>query len=144
MCHDKATQVEKKIHFSLKWTFFPVEDSRIILFVPELYDILCSHDISRGKWWLASIRTEAFLLKYQWKSSITFNIPWLQLGYCSHYLHSLVFAVFSLLYRSSWHFGYSLSEMCGIFKLFLTVGFTVSWNFIWPDIFTYLFPLMFM
>lgn len=66
--------------------FLPAEDSRIIFFVPKLYDIPRSSDISLEKWWLVSIHMEALFLRYLWKSSITFSIPWLQLGYCSGYL----------------------------------------------------------
>lgn len=145
MCHDKAKTSGKKIHFSLNVLFFfPVEDSRIIFFIHKLYDIPRSNDISLEKWWLVSIHMEALLLRYLWESPITLSSPWLQLGYFRHYLYSLVFAVFLMLYRSLWCFAYSLPAMYSVWKSFFNSGFTGSWNFVWPYVFKYLLPYIFM
>ena len=109
----------KKIHFSLNVLFFfPVEDYRIVFFVSKLYDISCSNDISLEKWWLVSNHMEALLLRYLWKSPMTFSIPQFQLGYCKCYLYSLVFAVLLMLYTSLCRFAYSASAMYSVWHSF--------------------------
>lgn len=146
MIKQKKKNWEKKSTSPWNVLFFLVEDSWIILFVPKLYDILCSSDISSEKWWLVSLNTEALLLRYLWKSSITFRVPGLQLGYCGSYL-LFVFLSFCCFLHVIAPYGMLdiLPLQCLVFgNSFLTMGFTVSWNFMWPYIFRYFPPYMFM
>ena len=114
----KQKQVEKTSNSP--WNELPrpaVEDSRIISFVPKLYDVLCSNDISWGKWWVVSTSTEALLSKCLWKSSVTFGIPDFSLVMSAAVCIPL-FLLFSSWCRSSWHFGHSLLKMYSVLNLF--------------------------
>lgn len=118
MCRDKAKTSGKKS--ASPWNELPrppVEDSGIIFFVPKLYGIPCSNDVSWGKRCVVSISTEALLSKCVWKSSVTFSIPDFSLV-ISAAVRIPLFSLFASWYRSLWHFGHSLPEMYSVLNLF--------------------------